>query len=143
MYRLSLLAAFLSAGALLAAGSAPAARASGNSPVSFLASQADAGRLTYYAKCAMCHGANLEGISGPALKGKDANLQSLSVSYVYKYTIVQMPVGNAGGLTTKEYVDLVSFLIESNGRKPGKTAATPATLTADETKIGGAASKPT
>ncbi len=90
----------------------------------------------------MCHGANLEGISGPALKGKDANLQSQTVSGVYKYTIVQMPVGNAGGLSSKEYVDLMAFLLQSNGRRAGKAALTPATLSKDGSKIGGASSKP-
>lgn len=143
MNRLLLIAATLAAGALFAGGNASAARATAKPPISFLASQADTGRLTYYAKCAMCHGANLEGISGPALKGNDANLQSLTVSYVYKYTIVQMPVGNAGGLSSKEYVNLVAFLLRSNGRHAGTTALTPATLSKDNSKIGGSDSKPT
>ncbi len=143
MYRLSLLAAALAASTLLAGGNAWAAPAGGKAQISFSASQVGAGRLTYYAKCAMCHGANLEGISGPALKGKDGNLTSQTVSGVYKYTIVQMPVGNAGGLTSKEYVDLLAFLLQSNGRKAGSAALTTATLLKDNSKIGAANTKPT
>ena len=105
---------------------------------SFTADQASKGEAAYYANCAMCHGANLEGISGPALKGKDANLQSQATKDVYAYTIVQMPVGNAGALPSTVYVNIMAFLLKSNGHRPGSAKLTVASLKASSEKIGGA-----
>jgi mono/diheme cytochrome c family protein len=116
---------------------APASSEGAKSGAGFTAAQAAKGQATYYAKCAMCHGANLEGISGPALKGKDANLQEQTVSGVYAYTTTEMPVGNAGGLPSADYVNILAFLLQSNGRHAGAKALTVAALKADTTKIGG------
>ncbi len=130
-------------GFLAAAGSiamftlAPEPSAAAKPQISFTASQASTGQATYYAKCAMCHGANLEGISGPALKGKDANLQGQTVSAVYAYTTTMMPVGNAGGLPKNDYVNIMAFLLASNGRHAGSTKLSVATIKADDSKIGG------
>ena len=85
----------------------------------------------------MCHGANLEGVSGPALKGKDANLQAQTVKGVYAYTITEMPVGNAGGLPSDDYVNIMAFLLKSNGHEPGSVKLSVASLTSASTKIGG------
>ncbi|MDX2006747.1 MAG: cytochrome c [Meiothermus sp.] len=38
--------------------------------VNFTAQQATQGAATYRSQCAMCHGPNLQGASGPALKGQ-------------------------------------------------------------------------
>ncbi|GAC1567471.1 MAG: hypothetical protein NVS2B3_05800 [Vulcanimicrobiaceae bacterium] len=104
--------------------------------VTYSASQAAQGRTLYYGKCAMCHGANLEGISGPALKGPDSNLKAQTVSAVYTYTTVQMPVGNAGGLPKGDYVKLMAFILQNNGVPAGPKAATAESLKANNADIG-------
>lgn len=106
------------------------------SRVTYTTAQAAQGRALYYSKCVMCHGAKLEGISGPALKGPDTNLKEQAVGAVYTYTTVQMPVGNAGGLPKGDYVKLMAFLLQSNGVPAGKKPATAASLKATETDIG-------
>jgi mono/diheme cytochrome c family protein len=133
------LIAALAAGAVLGAAfvAGPAPSAAARPPISFTAAQASTGQAAYYANCAKCHGANLEGISGPALKGKDGNLQEQTVSGVYTYTITQMPVGNAGGLPSTDYVNIMAFLLQSNGRRPGQAKLSVATLKADSSKVGG------
>lgn len=104
--------------------------------VTYTTAQATQGRTLYYGKCAMCHGANLEGISGPALKGPDSNLALQTVGAVYTYTTVQMPVGNAGGLSKSDYVKLIAFVLQNNGVPASKKPATPASLTALNVNIG-------
>ena len=111
--------------------------ASDSAKPGFTADQASKGEAAYYANCAMCHGAKLEGISGPALAGRDANLQSQSTKDVYTYTIVQMPVGNAGGLSSTVYVEIMAFLLKSNGHKAGSAKLTVASLKASHDRIGG------
>ena len=106
------------------------------SRITYTVAQATQGRTVYYGKCALCHGANLEGISGPALKGPDSNLALQTVGAVYAYTIVQMPVGNAGGLSKSDYVHLMAFVLQNNGVPASKKPATPASLKALEIDIG-------
>lgn len=106
------------------------------SRTTYTTAQATQGRTVYYGNCALCHGANLEGISGPALKGSDSNLKMQTVSAVYTYTTVQMPVGNAGGLKKSDYVKLMAFMLQNNGVPASKKPATPASLTALEVNIG-------
>jgi polar amino acid transport system substrate-binding protein len=121
--------------AMLAVARTPSVAA--KAPISFTAGQASMGEATYYAKCAMCHGAKLEGISGPALMGKDGNLQGQTVSAVYAYMVGMMPVGNAGGLPTSDYVNIMAFLLSSNGRHASSSKLSVTTIKADTSKIGG------
>jgi polar amino acid transport system substrate-binding protein len=123
----------------LAAFAAGASALSATTPKlpSFTAAQVAHGRTIYYGKCAMCHGAALEGISGPALKGPDSNLQEQTVSAVYGYLTTEMPVGNAGGLPSKDYVDIMAFLLYSNGRHAASKPLTVAALKAAKEDIGG------
>lgn len=129
----SILLAF---GMVVFVGGSAALSAATPTHVTYTTAQASQGRLLYYGKCAMCHGANLEGISGPALKGPDANLKLQTVGAVYTYTTVEMPVGNAGGLPKDNYVKLMAFLLQSNGVPAGKAPASPASLAATKIDIG-------
>ncbi len=108
---------------------------------SFTAGQAAKGRALFSADCAQCHGVNLQGISGPALRGADSNLATQSVSAIYTYVSTEMPMGNAGGLKADEYVSLLAFLLEKNGHRPGSAGLSVAALKASTAKFGGVAMK--
>ncbi len=86
---------------------------------SFTAAQASSGQSVYYANCVLCHGVNLEGTYGPALKGSDGNVQWQSVSDVYAYMSTKMPAGNAGGLSSTDYVNLMALLLQAHGHRAG------------------------
>jgi mono/diheme cytochrome c family protein len=89
----------------------------------YTSAQASAGAKLYAANCARCHGVNLEGVSGPALKGSDLTAPGaqgkLTVSDIFKYMTSLMPAGNPGSLTHDEYVAVMAFLLRENGNPPG------------------------
>jgi mono/diheme cytochrome c family protein len=105
-----------SAGAAFAAGSrhAPAP-----APASFTAAQAYQGRFAYIQNCAECHGGDLGGQFGPALVGPHSNVPWQTPQAFYSYMTVQMPVGNAGGLSQADYLNIAAFVLQSNGRHAG------------------------
>lgn len=98
--------------------------------------QARVGQTLYYENCAECHGASLEGNFGPALAGADGNLQWDTVSYVYNYVTAHMPAGNAGGLSQKEYVEIMAFLLKAHGVAPGANELTAASANASKAMLG-------
>jgi polar amino acid transport system substrate-binding protein len=102
----------------------------------FTLDQAQKGKTDYIVNCVMCHGANLEGISGPALKGKDAAVPLKSARDIYPYITTMMPVGNAGGLKPAVYIELMAFILQANGHRPGSVKLTSAALKASSGKIG-------
>jgi len=107
--------------ALAAATRLPAA-APAPEPIHFLRDQALAGRDVYTAKCAACHGAELQGQAGPPLKGEQFRAHWLNGAkkLVDFYSQVQstMPAGAAGSLTLDDYVAVVIYLVSQNGYQP-------------------------
>lgn len=126
----------LAFGFALIAGATTVLSAATPKHVTYTVAQATQGRTLYYGKCAMCHGANMEGISGPALKGPDSNVQLQTVQAIYTYTTGQMPMGNAGGLAKGDYVKLLAFILQSNGVPAGSKPASTTSLTKTEIDIG-------
>jgi len=120
-----LFATRLSAGPL---GSAPKPR---SAPASFTSAQAYQGRFDYIQECGECHAGDLGGQFGPALRGPDSNVPWQTPADVWSFMIAQMPVGNAGGLSQAEYLDIEAFLLQQNGRKPGDRRLTLAGIKAD------------
>ena len=110
------LAIAFAAGAATFFGTPAAPAASG---LSYTAAQAAAGAKAFSANCAACHGANLQGISAPALKGKASGISQQSVGELYEYISQQMPLTNPGGLSSDQYVAIVAYLLKANGRQPG------------------------
>ena len=94
----------------------PAPAASG---VSYTSDQAALGAKTFAANCAQCHGANLEGVSAPALKGKVSGISQQSVGELFEYVSQQMPLTKPGALSSNQYVDIVAYLLQANGRRAG------------------------
>jgi mono/diheme cytochrome c family protein len=101
--------------------------ASAASAPSFSAAQAASGAKAYQADCSQCHGAQLQGISAPALKGPSMK-GTRKISELYAFITQQMPAGAPGSLSPSTYVSIVAFLLKENGDKPGPTALTPASV---------------
>ncbi len=122
-----------SLGSALAAGSKPAAPPR----VSYTAGQAWQGRFAYIQNCAECHAGDLHGYHGPALAGDGSNVPWQTPLAVWQYLTVQMPVGNAGGLSQRDYLDIMAFILRSNGMRPGRAALTKDAIARDTTPIDG------
>lgn len=117
-------AVWLTALALLGAAIAAAPAPKPPPAPSFTQEQARRGRLEFYENCAECHGAKAQGHYGPALIGDDGNVQWYTVKYIYQYSLYQMPHGNPGALPKRVYVDIMAYLLEMHGNKPGKKPLT-------------------
>lgn len=100
----------------------------------FTARQADEGRALYAQRCAMCHGAALEGtFETPALTGRFvANWAGRPAGDLYAYLGRAMPQFAPGSLSPQDDVRLVAFLLAANGYPPGTTP-----LPADEATLQG------
>jgi PQQ-dependent dehydrogenase (methanol/ethanol family) len=109
-------------GGLLAAN---AARADGTGW--YTASQVAQGRWEYAQKCAVCHGAQLQGAGGPALKGKFfvERWEGKKLSDLYEFVHGDMPLGLGASLPSQEYADIVAFLLAQNGLPAGTDMYTP------------------
>ena len=114
---------------VLATGAAPVL-AQTISPAPFTQAQSDAGRQTYAMSCASCHGDSLEGKGPPALAGKEfaaGIFGPRSVAQLYTFIHDSMPFCEGGSLATNAYVNIVAFILQANGAKPGDTPLTPTT----------------
>ena len=104
------------------------------SPIAqFTADQASRGRTTYTIQCSACHGADLGGFYAPALAGSASKIPMETPGSVYGYTSVYMPAGNAGALKQRDYVDIMAFLMQQNGRHPSSTPLTVKAIQDDPT----------
>ena len=107
---------------------APITRAA--TQVSYTTAQASAGAKLFAQNCASCHGAQLQGVSAPGLKGAASGISQQGVGEVYTYISQQMPLTNPGGLRANDYVDIVAFLLRSNGHPGGHAKLSAATAKA-------------
>lgn len=93
----------------------------------YTAVQATIGSGLYNKYCQLCHGANLQGLKGPPLKGqafaKSWEGGNLTVDDLFYEMSTQMPDNGPGpgGLSRQQYVDLVAYLLQQNGYPAGKT----------------------
>jgi mono/diheme cytochrome c family protein len=92
-------------------------------PALYTADQADAGQHVFMIRCAMCHGRDLSGMAGPALKGK--NFASVKAAFhvgdVFKIVSQNMPASNPGTLQHDDYVNVMAYLLQQNGYPAGGT----------------------
>ena len=107
--------------------------------LSFSVDQVNRGRLIYMKNCAVCHGVDLGGVNGPALAGPDTKVSWGTGGDLWGYTSVQMPVGNAGGLSKNDYLQIVAYILERNGQHPGTQAMTVPLVAGDKNLVGGMA----
>ena len=124
-------------GALQVAGQQQAPRTS-----SFTAEQSAAGRTAYQANCSACHGPELAGRNeAPQLAGNNfiGAWGSRTVQDLTTYIRTTMPPGAPGTLAEKTYVDIVAFLLESNGAAAGNQPLTAAANSAIRSVASGSA----
>ena len=113
-------------------------RVAGQQPPSagpFTAEQANAGRAAFQTNCAGCHGTDLMGyppLAGPAFIGSWSTRNTRDLFGLIQTT---MPTDRPGALPADTYVNIIAFILQSNGRTPGTTPLTAATSVV----IGGAA----
>jgi S-disulfanyl-L-cysteine oxidoreductase SoxD len=85
--------------------------------------QAERGRASYFAACASCHGAQLQGdTDAPDLAGSAfvKRWNGRSVGALFSFTESQMPVGRARSLGAAGYADVVAHILASNGFPDGQ-----------------------
>lgn len=89
----------------------------------YTTSQAERGRATFQASCAMCHSADLSGRGAaiPALRGDvfTVERQGGSVGDLYELIRTTMPPGRAASLTPEAYADIVAYLLSANAYPAG------------------------
>lgn len=112
--------------ALSAALATHATAGAAGAPVAFSAAQATQGAKFYTQACASCHGANLQGVSAPALVGTTSSIATQSVAEVYAYMSQQMPMTAPGSLTEAKYTSILAYLLQRNGHKAGPRPLTTA-----------------
>ena len=123
---------YTSAIAIIAAAGLATLPASGQAVEgAFTAQQADAGRMAYAAACASCHQDDLRG-SGEALpligRAFMTAWSARTTKELYDKTHGSMPYGNAGSLGQTTDTNLVAYILQANGAKPGAKALTAAYL---------------
>jgi mono/diheme cytochrome c family protein len=109
---------------LLTAAAAAAAMASAHAwqavgPAVFTEAQADAGRATFAAQCAACHGRDLGGSDAPPLAGSGfvSAWKAQSTQYLFKY-VQEMPPGGPY-LTADQYLGVIAYILQQNGAPAG------------------------
>ncbi len=103
-----------------------ALRAQDSKPALYTADQAQAGAAVFTQSCASCHGAALDGVSAPALKGtafgEVATAQNLTVDVLLDVIASTMPQSDPGSLKPEEYNAVAAYILQQNGYPAGTTA---------------------
>jgi mono/diheme cytochrome c family protein len=101
-----------------------AAASAASLPALYTAAQATAGQAVFAQNCAMCHGAALQGMAGPALVGQRfaSAAKDYTVGAIFGEIAEQMPAEAPGSLTHDQYVDALAFILSKNGYPAGSTA---------------------
>jgi alcohol dehydrogenase (cytochrome c) len=104
------------AGQSVARASASTVAQTGSAP--YTAAQVAAGKAQYATSCTACHGAQLQGVSAPALAGGAFGKSHLTISALRTIVTQQMPLTAPGSLKPAQYAALMAYLLSSNCVKP-------------------------
>lgn len=108
---------------------APTAAAASAAPAVYTSAQASQGASVFATHCASCHGSNLQGVSGPALKGPKfhqmAGAQGMNGATLLAFISQHMPLTNPGALDKAQYDDVTAFILKENGYPAGGTTLSP------------------
>jgi len=94
----------------------------------FSAAQVKRGELLYQRECARCHLENLKGSElAPALVGTSflTAWQGKMARALYGRILSTMPSDDPGRLSSPDVLDVVAFVLQSNGHLPGEQDLTP------------------
>jgi mono/diheme cytochrome c family protein len=134
MYRsLLLLSAAALAAIPLIAGAQPA------KPALYTADQATAGAAVYSQSCAACHGAQMEGVAAPALKGSAfgemAAAQSLTAQTLLDVIANTMPQSDPGSLKPEDNNAVTAYILQQNGYPAGTAPLAKGAAGMSDTKV--------
>ncbi|MFC4454409.1 c-type cytochrome [Deinococcus sonorensis] len=92
--------------------------------------QATQGAAVDKAQCALCHGSTLQNGGAPKLAGSAFLLKwgSNSLDDFHSIMSTTMPQTHPGALKPEQYINLVAYVLQQNGFKPGTTALKAANL---------------
>lgn len=95
----------------------------------YTAAQAERGRDLYSRECAMCHADNMRG--GPGSKalagvGFEFLWEGRTLGELFDLTRATMPPGKQGVLSDRQYADIISAILETNGFPAGEGGELPA-----------------
>jgi len=87
----------------------------------FTEAQASRGQAVYGQQCSTCHGATLQGGSGPPLQGEVfvSHWQTEPLSALAAKVRTTMPLDAPGRLTAQQAADIVAHLLKSGGFRAG------------------------
>ncbi len=85
--------------------------------------QALSGATVYAESCVQCHGANLQGESGPPLTGVmfSQAYGAGTAAQLYDFISRQMPQNAPGSLSQRQYLDVTAYALSRNGLPAGDT----------------------
>ncbi|HZP87612.1 MAG TPA: PQQ-binding-like beta-propeller repeat protein, partial [Burkholderiales bacterium] len=92
----------------------------------YTSQQAKEGATAYHANCAACHGDDMRGGAGPALKGSSfmAKWGDRTVHDLYAFEHSSMPLTNPGSLDKQKYVNITAYILAQNGFPSGSQPLT-------------------
>ena len=96
--------------------SAPADKSVGSAP--YTKQQVAQGREVYAEKCAVCHGAKLQGISAPALTGPSFGRAHLNASQLRTVVVQTTPLTAPGSLKPEAYAAVMAFMLSYDCVQP-------------------------
>ncbi|WP_428377782.1 c-type cytochrome [Lichenicoccus sp.] len=91
-------------------------------PALYTTDQAMAGKRKFADNCSQCHGDNLEGMAGPALKGElfASAKADFHVSDIFNIVVKTMPSTQPGSLSHDDYTQIMAYLLQQNGYPAGR-----------------------
>jgi alcohol dehydrogenase (cytochrome c) len=119
-------------------GNAPSTLGMGTAP--YTLQQVSQGQGLYQAHCATCHGANLQGVSAPAVTGSGFARAKLTVAQLYDIVRLQMPLNAPGSLSPDNYAAIMAYMLKRDcvpraaGNQPFPSTNVPALA---KTTVGG------
>jgi mono/diheme cytochrome c family protein len=89
----------------------------------FTDQQASRGGKTYRQTCGHCHRDDLKGADGPALTGPTflSSWNNETLTELVLKIGTTMPLNAPASLTAQDVVDIVAFVIQTNGGRPGES----------------------
>jgi cytochrome c len=109
----------LTAAVALSFGIAGSAGESGPSAALYTDAQANQGVDPYENKCAMCHGANMEGETGPTLVGPTFTSHYETIGDLMQFIVQNMPMDDPGSLPHDDYAAILAYVLLKNGFPSG------------------------
>ncbi len=99
----------------------PPSKSTGSAP--YTAQQVAQGSQIYAKECALCHGANLQGLSAPALTGPSFGHSHLNAAQLRSVVTQRMPLTAPGSLPADQYAAVMAFLLSYDCVPPAAPAA--------------------